>query len=253
MCVNHDQLTLLNHDSVVRVLRGLLSINADQLVLMRFLYAEDSPTPSLLSTSFVPIPPAAMKHQSSAEASEVMRGGGFRSESWHGSRNAGGTQRQQREHLKIESRRSHSQGDSAEDSPTLGSGMDETDGTDGTDGDMTDGVEGVGGIDVDQTGGWSDKRKRTLGTAAASQGLGSDASGVEGDAIVRQASAFGGGQKSRGRDKIRLERLWGESDKGIGKGGGVNRHVYLGDMGLAQAQKTLSDIAQDVQVRYCFL
>lgn len=42
--------------------------------------------------------------------------------------------------------------------------------------------------------------------------------------------------------------LWGERETGLAGGDGGSRHVYLGDMGHARAQRTLRSIAEDVQV-----
>ncbi|CAN0406216.1 unnamed protein product, partial [Ectocarpus sp. 12 AP-2014] len=39
--VNHEQLNLLNHENVVRVLRGLLRTTGSQVLLLRFAYAGD--------------------------------------------------------------------------------------------------------------------------------------------------------------------------------------------------------------------
>lgn len=45
-------------------------------------------------------------------------------------------------------------------------------------------------------------------------------------------------------------KLWGERETGLAGGDGGSRHVYLGDMGHARAQRTLQFIAEDVQVLY---
>lgn len=53
--------------------------------------------------------------------------------------------------------------------------------------------------------------------------------------------------KGKGR---RRGELWGERETGLAGGDGGSRHVYLGDMGHARAQRTLRSIAKDVQVPY---
>ncbi|CAM9453161.1 unnamed protein product, partial [Laminaria digitata] len=40
--VNHEQLTLLKHDKVVGILRGLLNTSGSQVLLLRFELGEDS-------------------------------------------------------------------------------------------------------------------------------------------------------------------------------------------------------------------
>lgn len=252
MRVNHRQLTLLNHDAVVSVLRGVVNTSADQLVLLRFEYAEDTsalpmqmPMPPRSSVQTQPPPITRQSSQGSLAshtgmgvANDGMNTDGFRSESWHGSRNPGRQGQRQggksgatpcEDNMNKARRFSHTLGETkTEGSPMVGSGVD--------------------GIGLNRMSDRSDRRMRTSGAAAAlSEG---NTAGDDDGANTGGASAFGGTGGMKGRNK-RQGRLWGESEVGVGLGGGCNHHVYLGDMGLAQAQKTLEDIARDIQVCCC--
>lgn len=67
------------------------------------------------------------------------------------------------------------------------------------------------------------------------------------DGVGEMTGADRPGEQVKGR---RPGELWGERATGAagGDGDGSSRHVYLGDMGNAGAQRTLQSIAEDVQV-----
>lgn len=234
MRANHRQLTLLNHDAVVSVLRGVVNTSSDQVVLLRFEYAQDSSGLAMQVPPRRPVqtqPPAITRQSSQGSlvsltgmgvANDAMKIDGVRSESWHGSRDPGGQHIAGKasvtpsgDDMNKARRFSHTLGESnTEGSAMLGSmiGLDH----------MSDGPM---------------RTSRAEGNAS----FGDD------DVNTGGASVFGGTGGMKGRDK-RQRRLWGESEVGVGLG---NQHVYLGDMGLAQAQKTLEDIARDIQVCCC--
>lgn len=247
VCVNHERLTLLNHENVVRVLRGLLSTSGSQLLLLRFAYAEDSARllPRPPPTPLPPKAPKPVRHSSlgdpqseprtprhgdgddDAAAGNRAKEEAFRPESWHGSvrppgsrpsaggpgggeRGAGRSASASPPHASGPARvRSHSLG---KDSPKL----------------LREGDGGSSG----QEGGYM------MMEEAAGKGWGgwSAADGVGG--ILTRPELRG---KRRGE-------LWGERETGLAGGGGGSRHVYLGDMGHAGAQRMLQSIAKDVQV-----
>ena len=84
--VNHEQLTLLNHDKVVSVLRGLLNTSGSQVLLLRFELGEDSrrqqqqpttPTPSYTPTGTripAPLGPSPSSETRSLVGARGLRG-----------------------------------------------------------------------------------------------------------------------------------------------------------------------------------
>lgn len=212
---------------MVSVLRGVVNTSADQVALLRFEYAQDSSGLAMQTPprrSLETQPPAITRQSSQGSLAshtgmgvpnDTLKTEGFRSESWHGSRNPVGQRQAGKSSATLSGnnvnkarRFSHTLGETnTEGSAMLGSGI----GLDHLSGRMSRGE----GNDDDHA----------------------DTGGV---------SAYGGAGEMKGRNK-RQGRLWGESEVGVGLG---SQHVYLGDMGLAQAQKTLEDIARDIQV--CF-
>lgn len=220
--VNHEQLNLLNHENVVRVLRGLLLTTGSQVLLLRFAYAEDSPrmlrAATVPSPPPPPLPPKTPVPRPSITGNprsepRVSQGGldkeeAFRSESWHGSskppRRAleGQGQGQGREMSRSVSPHRHA-GPAVLRSQSLG-----------------EGPSAVAEL----------ARKGSSGAEAGDkEGRGWTVEGV------------------RPRGKRRGE-LWGEPEMGLAGGDGGSRHIYLGDMGHARVQRTLQAIAEDVQV-----
>ncbi|CAB1101945.1 unnamed protein product [Ectocarpus sp. CCAP 1310/34] len=218
--VNHEQLNLLNHENVVRVLRGLLRTTGSQVLLLRFAYAEDSPRLLRATTSPPPPPPlppktpgprpSTMENPQSeprVSQSDLDTEEAFRSESWHGSRKpprARKGQGQGREMARSVSPHRRT-GPALLRSQSLGEG----------------GPPAVAGL--------------------AHKGSGAEAGDKEGE---REGWAVDG-MRPRGK---RRGVLWGEPEMGLAGGDGGSRHIYLGDMGHARVQRTLQAIAEDVQV-----
>lgn len=261
--VNHEQLTLLNHSRVVHVLRGLLNLHGSQILLLRFAYAEDSPCRQTAATTDQP--PSVNRHSSLATPSSEKRPSptsarigdaddAFRPESWHGSRRvrgarqgdggdgreiarsvspphfagreAGSVGERMRggDDLMASRRSSRSIGNTADIALGLGSGL-----------------EGSGR----ETGGRTEKRRRTEEEGAV-LALGPSIGGKE--ARREGWTALSGSSGGLKQGKGRPGELWGEQATGFEGADGGSRHVYLGDMGHARAQRTLGSIAQDVQV-----
>lgn len=257
MCVNHEQLTLLNHENVVRVLRGLVSTTGSQVLLLRFAYSEDSARLLLSPPPAPPLPPKTPKParhsprgnpQSEPRLSQRGGGGGigesaaagnsveeeaFRPESWHGSMRphkasagrAGGADgglgrsvSASPHHASEPSRvRSHSLGG---DSPMVL----RKDGSSGKDGKMVSPAE-----------------EEAVGRIYGGSAVGDAFGGMM--AITRPNDRDKGQRKGK-----RRAELWGEREAALAGGDGGSRHLYLGDMGNARAQRTLQSIAKDVQV-----
>ncbi|CAM9702470.1 unnamed protein product, partial [Ectocarpus fasciculatus] len=219
--VNHEQLNLLNHENVVRVLRGLLHTAGSQVLLLRFAYAEDSPRllravaapppppppppPPLLPPKTPVRRPSIMGNPRSEP--RVSQGGldtedAFRSESWHGS------SKPPREM----SREGHGQGRemARSVSPHRRTGP---------------------AVLRSQSGPPAVAELARIGSSAEAGGKEAEGWTVE-------------GMRPRGK---RRGELWGEPEMGLAGGDGGSRHIYLGDMGHARVQRTLQAIAEDVQ------
>lgn len=244
MCVNHERLTLLNHENVVRVLRGLLSTSGSQVLLLRFAYSEDSarllppppPPPPLPPKTPKPVrhsslgTPQSEPHVSkragdvdSASAGKGVEEEAFRPESWHGSMRP--------------------QGSSA-----------------GGPGGVDGGLGRSASASPPHASGPARARSHSLGgdtptplqkgtSSGGEEGRKPMAGEAEGKGWVGWAASDGVGGKGRRRGE-----LWGERETGLAGGDGGSKHVYLGDMGNAGARRTLQSIAEDVQVRcskYC--
>ncbi|CAM9352115.1 unnamed protein product [Scytosiphon promiscuus] len=245
VCVNHERLSLLNHDNVVRVLRGLLNTSGSQVVLLRFAYAEDSqrllqarsppPPPPLPPPPLPPQTPKSARNlslgnpKSEPRVSQGPRGSTeveeveeetFRPESWHGSRQP----------------------------VTKGKG------------------EGVGAerdaarsVSPSRTGGAARERSHSLGGRESSPATFARAKSGSGAGQGGRVWAGGrgwsgwtvadgvGGMRPKGR---RAGELWGERETGFGGSDSGSRHVFLADMGHAKAQRMLQSIAEDVQGLY---
>lgn len=231
MCVNHERLTLLNHDNVVRVLRGLLNTSGSQVVLLRFAYAEDSSkllrarspppppplppkTPQSIRDSSPGIPKSERRaSQGTADAEEET----FRPESWHGSRRP----------------RTKDKG---------GAGAER---------------DAARSVSPSRTGAAARERSHSLGEdapATSPKAKASSAAGQGSGNVWAVGRGWGGwtvadgvgGMRPKGK---RAGELWGERETGLAGGyGGGSRHVFLADMGHAKAQRMLQSIAEDVQV-----
>lgn len=253
--VNHERLTLLNHENVVRVLRGLLNTTGSQILLLRFAYSEDSARllpPPPPPPPFPPKTPKPVRHSSlgnpQSEPHLPLRGGSgggavavkgaeeeaFRSESWHGSRRPQGSS------IGAPGGVEGGLGRSASASPPHASGLARVRSHSLGEDSPKPLQKGVGSVgSVGEEGG-----KIMAGEGAGGKGLGGWAVSVSGGVDRNVAMSMANGRR-RGE-------LWGERETGLAGGGGGGdgggRHVYLGDMGNAGAQMTLQSIAKDVQV-----
>lgn len=256
VCVNHEQLTLLNHENVVRVLRGLLSTTGSQVLLLRFAYAEDStrllppppPAPplppktpkpvrhsSLGNTQSEPrLPPHRDNAGDSATGGKCVdgdEGEAFRPESWHGS------MRPQGSSMGAQGLVEGGPGRSSSASPphTSGTGRVRSHSLGGGDSDSPSILQ-KGGSNGER-GGMMAPEQREAGKSRR----GWTAADAAGRAGVRPDDQGKEERKRRGG-------LWGEREMGLAGGDGGSRHLYLADMGHARAERILQLIAKDVQV-----
>eukprot|EP00903_Cladosiphon_okamuranus_P019892 g18284.t1 len=249
VCVNHERLTLLNHENVVRVLRGLLNTSGSQVLLLRFACSEDS-TRLLPPPPPPPLPPKTPKpvrHSSlgnpQSEPHLPHRGGGdgdgdgasagkgaeeeaFRPESWHGSRRPQGSLEGGPGGIEGGLGRSASALPRHASDPTRVR-------SNSIGGDSPKSLQKGGGSGSGREEGGKMKMMARDGDGAEEKGS---------DLGLGLGLGLGGVDRNMAKGKRRGE-LWGEGETGLAGG----RHVYLGDMGNAGAQKTLQSIANDVQ------
>lgn len=260
MCVNRQQLNELRYNEIVNLLKGMLTARGDQMLLLRLAYAEDPATQPLLppppplppSISSAPTKPRKLTRQSSLEnptpreleapdKHSDANDEAVRSESWHGSR------RKTRE-KRPETARSVSPPHAAktlvlgDESQSAGVG-DSVDASRRHSVLSVDSRESRADSALESEGppeeGRGDKRRRVEGKL--DQGLG----------ILRGAGwkLLYSREELRPKGKRTVGELWGEHESGYGQVDGGSRHMFLGDMGHAKAQRILRSIAQDVQVR----
>lgn len=288
--VNTQRLTLLNHSSVVEVLRSLVSVNGSQLVLFRFQYAEGqqsearqaNPRPPQTSPEGTPSSPLGTP-LNKPQSTTLSKDDTFRPESWHGSTSkgvdrgsnggVGAAGGDAREHARSVSP-PHSGGReagsddgchsaSASSSLTLPTSVSVSSRRHSIAvGARTQGSGTAAVGSALATGQEEGSANRAEGTGAGGMkvakgdhetGMGqayATSSGGEGGSdsrLARASGSAGGGLGNSGRRQTGSSgELWGEH--GVGGRPTGSRHVYLGDMGHARAQKTLGYIAQDVQV-----
>lgn len=294
--VNGQQLTLLNHSSVVDVLRGLLRMQGDQILLLRFEYSQDSerhhrrasslratpiPAPTPTPTPTLPSPSSTTNLSDMSRAPQSMvesKHDTFRPESWHGSRPAGGgdsdgggrgavggsgrvgrtfqqpsgeTREQAKSvsppHFKERGGGGGGAGVREEDRRGLGTSRADprrhsSPYAGARNGSSTMPGLGVGLGDSGEGSNGADHMRRNLGEPMVNQGYGGLGTPLSGRGA--------GGAR---REMTTTGELWGERAIGVEVGGSSSRHVYLGDMGHARAQRTLGYIAQDVQVRWVWI
>lgn len=254
-----------------------------QILLLRFAYAKDSPRrhkPSPLKPPHTPSPlrhpplggPSPSSEKKEATPSHDRSDETFRPESWHVSREKGGLgtnssiiSHQQRGKGARELARSVSPPHSGHKTATATAAIRADSG----------GILVAGGLARGAGDGLRRSKSQTFDTAKESSarliltssetpssagdgaematgrkkaGKAKDATtaGLEGKLGLLDMSRrirMGRGLQQEGK---RTRELWGEHGTGFSEGD--SRHVYLGDMGHAKAQRTLGAIAQDVQV-----